>query len=841
MSTLKSDSKGFLIADSAADIGELAASIEGVHANTSAILALLKGSIKSNLLHRQKIAGPNAATNRRNTGISGTVASSVAAGMRVRVTTGADPRSAFASAAPARQRDARGRFASASSRTASGLSAVATAVNSLTRAQAAQKAEERRAEASRANQGVVAINQPRDSRGRFGTGGGGAGRSSNDYAGSGLLSRFKSKFSGFSGSTGDMEKVDPAVAAAKEMSQLAAVPLKVAGSMGKLAMKGLGTGSGKAIPWYQRIWQEIRLGRREDRDANLAELRTLKDIEKKSDGTSQSSSGGWMLGGLLGGLMKGTGGLMKRLPLLGALFAGSSALAGIFGSDDPNKSAEENRKDKFTGAGGGIGALIGGGVGMFLGPVGAIVGGVIGDKVGELVGGWLSTVDWQAVGKDMSARWDVAVGWFQDKLGAATAKWDEITKSAGAAWGSIVAGAKAFLKDKFGIDIDAITAKAREKIAPVVDAVKEKAAPVVAAVKDGAKAAVDYGKERVTKMAEPIGRVAGDAADAVRGVFGGGSKGVKAAVMRQAATIADPNERAMFMAQMDHESGGFRSLEENLKYKPARFLKMYGQRSGITTEEQAKAILGKGEGATAEAMYGGDWGKKNLGNTQAGDALAFKGRGVIQLTGRDNYTAAAKATGLDLVNNPGLAADPANAARIAAWYWQSKKGLADAGKAGDVRAATKRINGGFNGIEDRDKLFGEYKKMTAEQQAAVIAAGYTPGDEKRPAKPAAAGLVVSAAKPAQVVASAVPAAASPAPATLSPIAAATAPAVAPSISVPSISVPTAPSVPPAAQAAIPTPMTSKGPLQVTVANDKAVSQDVKDRRLALIATGGLAA
>ncbi|MBB1636076.1 glycoside hydrolase family 19 protein [Cupriavidus sp. UME77] len=838
MSTLKSDSKGFLIPDSAADIGEFAASIEGVHSDTSAILALVKGNIRADLLRRQKIGSPNAAGSQRNTRFADSVASSVAAGMRARITTSADPRGAFPSVAPARQRDARGRFSSASSQATSELSVVATAVNSLTRAQAAQRAEERRAEASRANPGVDGIDQPRDSRGRFGRGDGSAGHGGTDDAGTGQLSHFKSKFSG---SAGDMEKVDPAVEAAKEMSQLTAGPLKVAGSMGKLAMKGLG--AGKATPWYQRIWQEIRLGRREDRDADLAELRTLKDIEKKSDGAPRSSGGGMLGGllskggGLLGGLMKGAGGLMKRLPLLGALFAGSSALASIFGSDDPNRSAEENRKDKFTGAGSGIGALIGGGVGMFLGPAGAIVGGIIGDKVGELVGGWLSTADWGAVGKDMSARWDVAVGWFQDKWGTATTKWDEITKSAGAAWGSIVAGAKAFLKDKFGIDIDAITAKAREKIAPVVDAAKEKAAPVLAAIKDGAKAAADYGKQRATKMVEPIGRVAGDA---VRGMFGDGSKVVKAAVMRQAATIADPNERAMFMAQMDHESGGFRSLEENLKYKPAQFLKMYGQRAGITTEEQAKAILGKGEGATAEAMYGGDWGKKNLGNTQAGDALAFKGRGVIQLTGRDNYTAAAQATNLDLVNNPGLAADPANAARIAAWYWQSRKGLADAGKAGDVRAATKKINGGLNGIADRDKLFGEYKKMTPEQQSVVIAAGYAPGEEKRPAKPATAGLVVSAAKPAQVVASAVSAAASPASATLPSIAAVTAPAAAPSISVPSICVPTAPSVPPTAQAVIPIPMNSKGPMQVTLANDKAVDQDLRDRRLAMIATGGLA-
>ncbi|WP_206409256.1 hypothetical protein [Pseudomonas oleovorans] len=98
--------------------------------------------------------------------------------------------------------------------------------------------------------------------------------------------------------------------------------------------------------------------------------------------------------------------------------------------------------------------------------------------------------------------------------------------------------------------------------------------------------------------------------------------------------ITDPNEQAAFMAQMDHESAGFTRLEENLSYSPKQFIKMFGARAGISTEDEAKAILSKGPEATGEAMYGGAWGARNLGNTEPGDGHKFRGRGYTQLTGR---------------------------------------------------------------------------------------------------------------------------------------------------------------------------------------------------------------
>ena len=442
-----------------------------------------------------------------------------------------------------------------------------------------------------------------------------------------------------------------------------------------------------------------------------------------------------------------------------------------------------------------------------------MIGGVIGDKVGELVGEWLATVDWSAVGKQITDAWDATTGFFKDSWKTVTDKLGDITKTVSAAWSSIVDGAKVFLKDKFGIDIDAIKEKATKTVAPVVDAAKQGAH----VAKNAGKAAVDYGKDRVEKMAEPIKTAAANAVDAAKGVFGGGSKGNKAALVAEmnSSGMTNGTERAMFMAQMDHESGGFRSLEESTKYKPRQFLKLFGKRAGITTEDQAQAILDKGPDATAEAMYGGDWGKKNLGNTEAGDGAKFKGRGFTQLTGRANYAAAAKGTGLDLVAHPEQAADPANAAKIAVWFHRSRKGLVEASQNGDVLAATKKINGGTTGLDDRSRLFKQYlaEMNNPGFSAATIAAG-----KVAPGVAVAASVAPSVAPPTVQVA-----AASPVP--IAPV---------PSVTPPPMNVP-----PPPAVAAIPTQLNTPGPVDVRVTNNQQAGQDLSDRQLAHIATGGI--
>ncbi|WP_227461712.1 glycoside hydrolase family 19 protein [Cupriavidus pauculus] len=781
---LKADLRGFLIADAAVEISDMATGINGVHNDTSAILAVLR---------QMQSSGRNGAT-------SGAPAASPRA---ARVSAPGSVRTA-STVLPTRARDAQGRFvASAVTGTsAPELKPITRAVEAMTRQQAEDKAAQQRAEASRAARGGASNStQVRDARGRFGSGGGEGSASANGSGnGSGLGSRLLGRFKGLSMPTaGDMDKVDPTLGAAREAGQLLAAPLKAVSATGSFIGRGFG-GKDAAVPWYSRIWSELRLTRRQSSAFDQAQTRSLKEIERKTGEGSGASKGGASIiggllgkgGGMLGALVGGGKGLLRRLPLLGALFAGGSALASMFGPGDPMKSAEENRMDRFTGAGSGIGAILGGAAGSLLGPVGTVVGAMLGDKVGEMVGGWLAGVDWSEVGKTITTAWDTTVGFVRDT-------WNGVTKSATDAWNGVAAGAKALIKDKLGIDVDAVVDKAKA----AGEALKEKAAPVVGAVQDSAKAAADYGKERVSRMAEPLGRAADGAVDTVKGFFGGGSKGNKAALQRGmvAAGITDPKEQAMFMANMDHESGGFRSLEESTKYKPAQFLKLFGKRAGLKTEAEAAELLSKGEAATAEAMYGGEWGKKNLGNTEAGDGLKFKGRGFTQLTGRANYAAAAKATGLDLLNNPELAADPDNAAKIATWYWQSKKGLADAGRAGDVAAARKGVNGGTIGLADVQAKYGKYMA-----EGPIAAQTLT-------ASAAAAPPMTAAATVAPTFK-----------ATPQPVAA-----------------PPPPSIPSTAEANIPERLNTRDPVQVTVNDSRLAAQDVRDRRIAQIATGGVAA
>lgn len=130
-----------------------------------------------------------------------------------------------------------------------------------------------------------------------------------------------------------------------------------------------------------------------------------------------------------------------------------------------------------------------------------------------------------------------------------------------------------------------------------------------------------------------------------------------------------------FIAQVAHESGAFRYMEEL---------------------------------ASGEAYEG----RKNLGNTQEGDGKRFKGRGYIQLTGRTNYTKAAKDLSLPIVEQPELAATYENAPKIAVWFWNSKK-LSELADQKQFDKITKLINGGFNGKEDRDAIYEQCQKVLA--------------------------------------------------------------------------------------------------------------------------------
>ncbi|MEO9385522.1 glycoside hydrolase family 19 protein [Chromobacterium phragmitis] len=189
------------------------------------------------------------------------------------------------------------------------------------------------------------------------------------------------------------------------------------------------------------------------------------------------------------------------------------------------------------------------------------------------------------------------------------------------------------------------------------------------------------------------------------------------------AGIRDPKEQAMFLAQTHQESGGFTRLQESARYRASKLLEVFPRlaKQGITTTAQAQALIDGGPDRVFNTIYGGDWGRKELGNTQAGDGARFKGRGFMQLTGRSNYAAASKALNLDLLAHPEQAEDPVIAARIATWYWQSRKGLVAAARAGNVKAATRPINKGLKGLAQREANYRNYLSQGPIQQAATPA------------------------------------------------------------------------------------------------------------------------
>ncbi len=139
--------------------------------------------------------------------------------------------------------------------------------------------------------------------------------------------------------------------------------------------------------------------------------------------------------------------------------------------------------------------------------------------------------------------------------------------------------------------------------------------------------------------------------------------------------IDTPARQAAFLAQVGHESGQLHYVEEIA--------------SGAAYE-----------------------GRKDLGNTQPGDGVRFKGRGLIQITGRANHTAMMMALEIDCVEHPDLLELPENATRSAAWFWKSH-GLNELADVGDQVKITKRINGGVNGLADRIAIFQRAQKEFA--------------------------------------------------------------------------------------------------------------------------------
>lgn len=135
--------------------------------------------------------------------------------------------------------------------------------------------------------------------------------------------------------------------------------------------------------------------------------------------------------------------------------------------------------------------------------------------------------------------------------------------------------------------------------------------------------------------------------------------------------INSPLQRCMFLAQIGHESGQLRYVKE------------------------------LASGAAYE-------GRTDLGNTSPGDGVRYKGRGLIQITGKRNYALCSLALGLPLLEKPELLEEPENAVRSAGWFFWNERLLA---LGDDIKKVTRRINGGYNHLKERTELYERAKKV----------------------------------------------------------------------------------------------------------------------------------
>ena len=169
---------------------------------------------------------------------------------------------------------------------------------------------------------------------------------------------------------------------------------------------------------------------------------------------------------------------------------------------------------------------------------------------------------------------------------------------------------------------------------------------------------------------------------------------------------------AMFLAQTGHESGGYRAtkITENLNYRVSALTSKFGSRISAADAARYGRDDSKGQKANQEAIaniiYGGDWGRRNLGNTQQGDGWKFRGRGLIQLTGRSNYQRFADHLGDTLDFTVSYLETAEGAADAAGWFWQTNS-LNRFADIGDVEGCTRKINGGTFGLEEREDLYHE--------------------------------------------------------------------------------------------------------------------------------------
>ena len=162
--------------------------------------------------------------------------------------------------------------------------------------------------------------------------------------------------------------------------------------------------------------------------------------------------------------------------------------------------------------------------------------------------------------------------------------------------------------------------------------------------------------------------------------------------------IDTPQRVAAFIAQCTHESGGFKRLKENLNYKAESLVRVFPKY--FPSLDLAKQYAHDQE-KIANRVYGGRMGN---GDESSGDGFRYCGRGLIQLTGRNNYTKFSESIGMAVEEVPSLLETFEGAVKSACWFWKTNN-LNQYADSGDILTMTKRINGGTIGLEDRIKHY----------------------------------------------------------------------------------------------------------------------------------------
>lgn len=173
---------------------------------------------------------------------------------------------------------------------------------------------------------------------------------------------------------------------------------------------------------------------------------------------------------------------------------------------------------------------------------------------------------------------------------------------------------------------------------------------------------------------------------------------------------------AHFISQCAHESNNFRSLEENLNYREETLLKIFSRYFGPGKRNAAE--YAKNPEKIANYVYMDEFRKSKMGNVQPGDGWRFRGRGLKQLTGRDNYTRFGASVGMTAEQAADYVATEKGAIESACWFWDTNK-LNSIADTDDVVTMTKRINGGDIGLADRQSRYKDAMAVLGGKVSAI--------------------------------------------------------------------------------------------------------------------------